>query len=536
MPAFTTIILRFRDLSTPAGTTTVEQHETIIAEKGYVWWGWWHKQGEIVPEAAFRQILQEIGTSGRFEVMLFDTGKYKLYRALLTDIKWDTMLVPIPSPERAATPDYYGDTHYLAWFKLESIWDGGAESDLKEFSYVRIDDLFETRKSVFDVFYDKQISSFGELRNQDRTIWFARPVQTSDRFHEVFLYDPSKVTPSNFSEQVVQAHSSTLLWVSDPHFSTDHHDFLSVHGASRADLSESIRRDLANMDVTGIGGLLISGDLTWRGSAAEFLQAKQFIDDVKSWAKLGSSEVLVCPGNHDFAFSTEPWTKGTPATELTDASTANYRAFYQEVYQVKPLPEFACGRRMCVPNGQMVDIASLNSSFLQQVPDAFQGQGFIGGPQLENTASAMRWSRDRSRPKAFRICMLHHHVVPILHREHPDVGKAASVVYDAGALMRWIVENEVDLVLHGHMHLPSLVKEKRALDYPKQEKWHEVTIAALGSSGVVASHRPNEQNSYGIIQFLRDGVRITVRRISSDDAIPNDQRTVYSATVTYGSR
>jgi hypothetical protein len=89
-------------------------------------------------------------------------------------------------------------------------------------------------------------------------------------------------------------------------------------------------------------------------------------------------------------------------------------------------------------------------------------------------------------------------------------------------------EHEVDLVLHGHMHLPSTVKERRALDYPKQEKWHEITIAALGSSGVVSAHRPHQENSYGLIEFGREGVKITVRMISADDSIPHEQRLVYS--------
>jgi hypothetical protein len=200
---------------------------------------------------------------------------------------------------------------------------------------------------------------------------------------------------------------------------------------------------------------------------------------------------------------------------------------------VKPTNEFACGRRFWVPDGEIVDIASLNSSVLQQVANAFQGQGFLGAPQLLETADAMRWSRDPLRVKAFRVCMLHHHVVPILHREHPEIGKAASVVYDAGAFMRWLVENEVSLILHGHMHLPALVKERRALDYPKQEKWREITIAALGSTGVIASHRPDQQNSYGLVEFTREGVKLDVRKISADDAIPHDQRLVYSATLSY---
>jgi hypothetical protein len=87
MPAFTSIILRFRDLSTPAGTTTIEQHKRIITDKGYVWWGWWHKQGETVPENAFREILEEIRRASRpYQIYLFDTGKYRLQRAWLSDI------------------------------------------------------------------------------------------------------------------------------------------------------------------------------------------------------------------------------------------------------------------------------------------------------------------------------------------------------------------------------------------------------------------------------------------------------------------
>jgi 3',5'-cyclic AMP phosphodiesterase CpdA len=535
MSAFNSIILRFRDLSTPAGTTTVSEHKSIIAKRGYVWWGWWHKQGETVPEQAFRNILGEIQRSKGYEIYLFDSGKYKLYRARLVDIKWDNKLTPIATPEREATPNYYGDAHYLAWFKLDRIEDVDLpETELQNWSYVRTDEFFETKKSIFDAFYDKQLTSFTELRNQDRTIWFIRPKETTDAVHEIHVYDRSKAVPSNFSEQIVQLHTPNLLWISDPHFSDSNHDFPRKPQLSKTNLSEAIRRDLVERcKITSVGGLLISGDLTWKAIREEFSWATGFIDDVKSWAKLTASQILVCPGNHDLAFSDEPWTKGTPATQTVEKSVAEYKRFYEQLYEVKPTTYLASGRRFWFPDGGMVDIASLNSSVLQQLPGAFQGQGFLGMPQLTETAEAMKWSGDHSRVKAFRLCMLHHHVVPIMHREHPSVDIAASVVHDAGALMRWLVENQIDLVLHGHMHLPALVKEKRALDYPNQEKWHEIAIAALGSSGVSASHRPNEPNSYGLIEFTRDGVRLTVRKISADDAIPNDQRLVYSAMVSY---
>jgi UDP-2,3-diacylglucosamine pyrophosphatase LpxH len=405
------------------------------------------------------------------------------------------------------------------------------EAELQNWSYVRIDEFFETKKSVFEAFYNKQLTSFKELRNQDRTIWFIRPKIRTDGVHEIHVYDRSKTVPSNFSDQVVQLHTPNLPWVSDLHFSDDNHDFPRDPGKSLTNLSEAIRHDLEHLEIKSIGGLLISGDLTWRGQSKEFEWATKFITDIQSWAKLTASQVLVCPGNHDLAFSKEPWAKGVPATEVGEASVAEYKQFYEHLYEVKPTSDLACGRRFWIPDGEMVDIASLNSSVLQQIPDAFQGQGFLGATQLREVTEAMKWSQDRRRTKAFRISMLHHHVVPILYREHPDVGTAASVVYDAGAFMRWLVENEVDLVLHGHMHLPALVKERRALDYPKQERWHEITIAALGSSGVSANHRPNQPNSYGLIEFTRDGVRLSVRYISADEAIPFDQRLVYSTAL-----
>jgi hypothetical protein len=526
MPDFSSIILRFRDLSTAPGKTIAE-HQKIIMQNGFVWWGWWNKEGERVPEDAFRE-LNLLSKNNPMGIFLFDTGQNQLRRAKLAEIEWDSQLRRIGAPDRAATPDYYGDSEYFAWFKLTEIETVvQAEGELKKWSYVQVSDMFETRKSVFEAFYDKQVSSFVELRSQDRTIWFVRPLRSTDALHEVRVYDQSKAAPRNYSE-IVQAHSNNLLWVSDPHFSADNHDFPRDPEQSKLNLSEAIRQDLASQKITSIGGLLISGDLTWRAAHEEFQWAAKFIDDVKSWSTLTPSQILICPGNHDLAFSDEPWTSGTPAVEVGPVSSAEYRKFYSELFSVVPTASLSCGRHIWLPDGQMVDVVSLNSSLLQQLPGAFQGQGFVGGPQLIEATEGMKWSSDRSRVRAYRICMIHHHVVPILHREHPAHGYAASVVHDAGALIRWLAENEIDLVLHGHMHLPSVVKHTSALDYPKLDSWHEVTIAALGSSGVTINHRPNVSNSYGLIEFNRDGVKITVREISADNAIHLAQRTVYS--------
>jgi hypothetical protein len=127
--------------------------------------------------------------------------QYEFRRARITNIKWDNTLAPIATPERPATPNYYGDAHYLAWFRLERIDDRVLpESELQNWSYVKVDEFFETKKSAFEEFYDKQLASFKELRNQDRTIWFIRPKKSTDGVHEIHVHDRTRTSPSNFSE------------------------------------------------------------------------------------------------------------------------------------------------------------------------------------------------------------------------------------------------------------------------------------------------------------------------------------------------
>ena len=99
--------------------------------------------------------------------------------------------------------------------------------------------------------------------------------------------------------------------------------------------------------------------------------------------------------------------------------------------------------------------AQVCCSVRPQVANAFQGHGFLGMPQLEATAKYV-----------------------ILHRQHPDIGSVASV---------------------------ALVEERRSLDYPTQERWHEVTIAALGSLGVTANYRKNQPNTHELLEFVRKG-------------------------------
>jgi 3',5'-cyclic AMP phosphodiesterase CpdA len=288
-----------------------------------------------------------------------------------------------------------------------------------------------------------------------------------DRTHEIHVYDSARIIPENFPKNAISSSSNALLWVSDPHFSDDHHRFSLISGHTGWDLSEAIRNDIEQfLGAREVAGLLLTGDLTWKAEPKEFDLAYSFIERVRSWATLqhNSNSVVVCPGNHDFAFTATPWIKGEPPTVAQEEAVKNYFAFYQKMYSTKPNNWFSSGRRFLIANSKAVEIISLNSSLLSQVKGVFQGHGFLGEDQLLDAAREMGWRRGAGGPRAFRIVMLHHHVVPIIHRELPRYEQQSSVVYDAGSLSRWLAEYEVDLVLHGHMHQATVLKESRTVN------------------------------------------------------------------------
>ena len=160
----------------------------------------------------FQDFARRSQRSPPFEIYLFDTGTFSLYKTELLDIAWDSRGGFIATPDADLTPDYYGrSTSYLAWYKLgqiERIDDG--EAFLRGWSYVRVDEFFETGKSIFSDFYGKQISSFLELKHQERTIWFIRPRVPQDRTHEIHVYDTARVVPENFPKNAISSSSNAL--------------------------------------------------------------------------------------------------------------------------------------------------------------------------------------------------------------------------------------------------------------------------------------------------------------------------------------
>ena len=105
-----TIALRFSNNFAPEAGTIVE-HQRIIAELGYVWYG---KLGTAVSSAVIRQILE----NEEPKILLIHSGATGRYWAYINAVQRDT-------PEPFAIPAYYRDMaeKFNTWFRVTRLED-----------------------------------------------------------------------------------------------------------------------------------------------------------------------------------------------------------------------------------------------------------------------------------------------------------------------------------------------------------------------------------------------------------------------------
>jgi 3',5'-cyclic AMP phosphodiesterase CpdA len=452
----------------------VTEHNRVVTELGSVWWGWWAKAGEKPPEEEF-QALRAVAVSDGLPLFLYDSGRNTVFRATCTAIEFAPGTSVIPSPASDYTPEYYRKTHHPAWFKLGAIRQATPD-DINEFVYVRVDQFFTEGISRFGRFYGTRIR-LEDLNGQQRSIWFASPAKVNSR------KTPRDKDVTAFPVEFTTTRSARLLWISDLHFSRNarEHGFALERETVRQPLAEAILRVLheATRD-NDVGGLIVSGDLTFRASEDEFDLAAECLNELLSRSGLDPSQLIVVPGNHDLEFTHTPWKKGAKVALASSTARRQYEKFYAEVRHHSASPHLSMGARLLLGGAVPVEVVGLNSSALQQKAGHFQGHGFVGQDQLDEAARQMRWIRPAPAVRAYRIAVLHHHVVPMTPRHDPKADERYSVVLDAGALLTWLADHRVDLVLHGHEHQPG-VSTVTTLD--RDSHPHTLTIVASGSTG-----------------------------------------------------
>ena len=531
------LVLRYRDLVTPPDDT-INLHQEVINEHGYVYWGWWAKAGERCP-SIFSDLQEELASEPQ-NIFLFDSGQNKLYEAKFTELEYNNRTNGMECPEKDKTPDYYRDRSFKAWFRFTEITELEQEDikdNLNQFSYAANNYNLFKESEPFQDFFNKRVISTTELRYQDRTIWFFIPYLDGHEEHEILLYNSNTVNPSVFPKNYSKVYGSSILWLTDLHFS----DCNNQHAFGDRFSSQPLQELVENQFKEKLHALIVSGDMTWRASSSEFVETSKFYTYLCSNTKLAFDKIGFCPGNHDLAFAGELTEEqkaalekyqtiqrgdrastlklsneeigSLQAIEPCDVSKEQYELHFKQVVSASPDEYLSMGKKFLINQQRPVDICFLNSNRMKQYKYLFQGNGRIGEDQRHNAAKKMGWEI----PKAYgaiRIVVLHHNLLPVQYNSTPYIGSSpGSYVYDSQATLKWCYEHDVDVILHGHTHQRSIIKVEDCSSELKKSIW----IVGLGSTSAHHSHLiPGHLNQLANLDFSDEYITIQFYNIDNN--------------------
>lgn len=194
--------------------------------------------------------------------------------------------------------------------------------------------------------------------------------------------------------------------------------------------------------------VVISGDITDNGYYKEFVKAKEYIG-------LIDSPTIVIPGNHD-------------ARNIGDEVFEEIIGNRDSTLELKDAN---------------IKIIGLDSS----VPDL--GHGKIGRFQRKFLEKEIKDAKDRNM---FIIITVHHHIISV-----PNTGRERNVLSDAGDILLILLQNDINLVLSGHKHVPHVWKMNNTLF---------VTAGTVSSMKL----RGNTQPSFNLLEINDDETHITL--------------------------
>jgi predicted phosphodiesterase len=504
------LLLRFRDLT--AGVDTIAAHNAIAEKSGWVFWGWWKKPPELMPDPALSLMATEV-RSRPGTAYLINSANGVLYSAELREIHYTPGGLDVPAPSPEMCPLYYRDKQLPAWFRIGPISE--ASPRVLDEHIFSSSNRYAFTKSItaMDRAAIGQIVSDVNFLDSNVSLWFIR--QTKD----VELTERVPAVRS-LSRGVWTVNGRYALHLSDLHYGA-YHTYRNELGSpsmprvAKETMAEALLADLeaVNISYSDIALVLITGDLTWCADAHEFANTQELIAVLTNAFGIHVSQVVVVPGNHDIEWRDE---KGDvdPNAEL------NYSTLSRHLYGTAPHETFLRIQQYRIAN-RVVCVIALNSCRLESRQNA--GLGFVGSEQL---GTALRFLRDITTDSTqLRLALMHHQLLPVNYIEGIDAeAKRASMTLDAEAVIRSLISAGVRVVFHGHQHQPYISEIRRIIEgfvspfrqhkngQPEADRL-DGTLAVVGggSIGVDRSHlNVVGRNCYNIVD-LGSGSEIAIR-------------------------
>ncbi len=505
------ILLRYRDI-TPS-INTIDEHNKVVEEKGRVLWGWWKKGSEQMPDPFLFEIAEEMRRNSSIsKVFIINSGTYELYEAPLYKIYYDLGGAKDFPPNMELCPQYYSMERLPAWFELGEIKivDNGLH-ELSQYVFSKSNRNIPNSSSCLSESEIGQIVRDVDFLEKNISLWFINKTEDFVAQNDYYAL--------NISNGVWPTKGKYILHLSDIHFG-DNHGFKNPLGGkqdlvAKQELCDVIFEDLMAQGISNsdIAIIIISGDLTWQANPHEFSNALDILQKLKNYFGLSNKQIIIVPGNHDIEWVDENGNIDTNA-EL------NYYNFYHSFYNVLPEKSFMRISKFEV-DGKVIGMIGLNSCRIESMPNA--GFGYVGDEQLGKIQNYLNDNKDIDI-----ICTVcHHHILPVNYLEQISTNeKKISMMLDAELVIRTLIANRVNVILHGHQHQPYYSQIKRIIpeyinQFGKRMKLDGTLTVVGGGSCGVKQEKINVigRNTYNLLNFSDADELIVKTRIKSGNGI-----------------
>ena len=310
--------------------------------------------------------------------------------------------------------------------------------------------------------------------------------------------------------------SLNLLHLSDLHFTADT-DPVQMLQPLVADLTDQQGLKLEKLDY-----LVVSGDCTCIGSAAEFERVHEFLESLVKKFGLSAHRCVLVPGNHDLSWKEKvyEWQDAgeVDTAKLPDGNFIrqgdgylvrmdeaiygqrfkNFATFHHQFMQ-QPYPlEVQKQAQVYIHADDKIQFIGLNSSC--RIDRYNKGRASIDGRALSHALmeaekqikDAVTGGRIPKSADVLRIAVWHH---PITGNEK---------IFD-DAFVQLLQQADVRLCLHGHIH------ENRADLIAPTHPTRKLHTIGAGSFGAVAKDRPESTpRLYNLLEIAADRSQVRV--------------------------
>ncbi|MEI7213464.1 metallophosphoesterase, partial [Pectobacterium versatile] len=340
-----------------------------------------------------------------------------------------------------------------------------------------------------------------------------------------YIFISSKKKKNTQSEADIKRRelkANNILVLSDLHFGENfsfcyEHDLYKI-GQTKTSLSTTIMRDLEKLDLTDkISLLLITGDFTTKGNWKQDNKSL-IISELHSLCnKLGISheKIIALPGNHDMvrfdSSKNETVKEQSISNQMDKRFETDFRLFVEELtgrHWHENLSYNAYFKFLELDIN--LDLTILNSCGI--VTSEWSEYGYVGQEGIDAINSLPK----NIDEKTYRILALHHHLLPVNNVELLNE-KGISLTIDSLKVIKNAISKGITLALHGHQHIFNMAKYTL---YERSGNSGEkpLTIISNGSTSVDQSRRMDgERNSYTLLNFGANGLRVIVREFIHSD-------------------